>query len=64
MRRREAAEFAEEDKKVKERARPRNLRRRIRSSQFSEDAECGGRGQEEKILMHEMRSSMREMRDG
>ena len=24
----------------------------IMSPQFSEDAECGGRGQEEKILMH------------
>ena len=27
-------------------------------------AECGGRGQEEEILMHEVRSSMRGMRDG
>ena len=47
-RRREVAEFAEEDKKVKERA-----RLRIR-----------GGGQEEKTLMHEVRSSMRGMRDG
>ena len=35
----------------------------IMSPQSSENAECGGRGQEEKILMHEMRSSMRGMRD-